>query len=265
MPQIDIATFNVNSVKTRLPILNTWLDSASPDILCLQETKCRDEDFPGAFFEEKGYHCAFKGMKSYNGVALISKAAPDEFEFGLGDECEEGRAESENARVVLARFGALTVLNTYIPQGKAIDNPDYPYKLRFIARVRELLERTCSPNDMVVWVGDLNVAPTDIDVTNPKNKKDHVCFHQSVKDALTAAMEWGMVDIFREHLPDAGEYTFWDYRVKDALNRNIGWRIDHILGTKSASAACTNVRVERSLRAMERPSDHTAVVATFML
>lgn len=264
MSDIKIATFNVNSVKSRLPLLDGWLaHSGAPDILCLQETKCRDEEFPSAFFEGRGYRCVYKGMKSYNGVAVISREAPDEFEFGLCDGEEDGRKESENARVVRARFGPLTVLNTYIPQGKEIDNPDYPYKLRFIARVRGLLERKCTPEARVVWLGDLNVAPTDIDVTNPKNKKEHVCFHEDVKKALKDAMEWGLVDIFREQLPGAGEYTFWDYRIKNALERNIGWRIDHILGTKSAAVRCTGVKVERGLRAAERPSDHTAVVASF--
>ena len=157
------------------------------------------------------------------------------------------------------------MLNTYIPQGKEIDNPDYLYKLRFIGRVKRLLERKCSSSDKVVWLGDLNVAPTDIDVTNPKNKKDHVCFHEDVKEALARAMSWGLVDIFREHLPGEGQYTFWDYRVKDSLSRNIGWRIDHILGTESAAELCKGVRVERGLRAMDRPSDHTAVVGTFEL
>ena len=266
MPMTDIVTFNVNSVKSRLPILDVWLSSENaPDILCLQETKCRDEDFPAAFFEDKGYHCVFKGMKSYNGVAVVSRAEPDEFEFGLCDEGEEGREESENARVARVRFGGLTVLNTYIPQGKEIDNPDYLYKLRFIGRVKRLLERKCSSSDKVVWLGDLNVAPTDIDVTNPKNKKDHVCFHEDVKEALAQAMSWGLVDIFREHLPGEGQYTFWDYRVKDSLSRNIGWRIDHILGTECAAELCKGVRVERGLRAMDRPSDHTAVVGTFEL
>ncbi|MEG1603374.1 MAG: exodeoxyribonuclease III [Cloacibacillus sp.] len=263
MQRIKIATFNVNSVKSRLPILDIWLSSeGAPDVICLQETKCQDAEFPFAFFEERGYHCVFCGMKSYNGVAVISKEKADEAAFGLG-EAEEGREESEKARVALVRFGDVTVLNTYIPQGKEIDHPDYQYKLRFIARVRALLEAKCSPEDKVVWVGDLNVAPTDIDVANPKNKKDHVCFHEDVKAALKEAMEWGLVDIFRERLPQEGEYTFWDYRVKDALTRNIGWRIDHILGTQSASSCCTGVHVERSLRAMERPSDHTAVVGIF--
>ena len=261
---LKIATFNVNSVKSRIPVLAEWFDSeGAPDILCLQETKCVDEEFPRYFFEDYYKSCCVSGMKSYNGVAILSKKEPDEISFGLGDAGEEGREESERARVAFARFGKLYVLNTYIPQGKEIDHPDYAYKLRFIARVRGLLERRCTPEDVVVWVGDLNVAPTDIDVTNPKNKKNHVCFHEDVRRALAGAMEWGLVDIFREHLPEAGEYTFWDYRIKDSLSRNIGWRIDHILGTKSAAALCRSVHVERSLRAKEKPSDHTAVVAEF--
>ncbi len=261
----EIATFNVNSVKSRIPVLTEWFKAkGAPDILCLQETKCRDGDFPIYFFEDYYKLCTFHGMKSYNGVAVLSKREPDELMFGLDDgEAEDGKEESESSRVELARFGKLFVLNTYIPQGKDLESPDYPYKLRFIARVRALLERECSPDGLVVWLGDLNVAPTDIDVTNPNNKKNHVCFHEDVKRALLGAMEWGLVDIFREHLPNAGEYTFWDYRVKDSLVRNIGWRIDHVLGTRSAASLCRSVRVERELRAMERPSDHTAVTAEF--
>ena len=227
---LKIATFNVNSVKSRIPVLIQWFETkGAPDILCLQETKCVDEDFPAYFFEDYFDFCNYRGMKSYNGVAIISKREPDEVSFGLGDEGEAGREESEAARVAFARFGKLFVLNTYIPQGKDIEHPDYAYKLRFIARVRALLERRCTPDDLVVWVGDLNVAPSEIDVANPKNKKNHVCFHEDVKRALASAMEWGLVDIFREHLPNEGEYTFWDYRIKDSLARNIGWRIDHVL------------------------------------
>ena len=220
---LKIATFNVNSVKSRIPVLIQWFETkGAPDILCLQETKCVDEDFPAYFFEDYFDFCNYRGMKSYNGVAIISKREPDEVSFGLGDEGEAGREESEAARVAFARFGKLFVLNTYIPQGKDIEHPDYAYKLRFIARVRALLERRCTPDDLVVWVGDLNVAPSEIDVANPKNKKNHVCFHEDVKRALASAMEWGLVDIFREHLPNEGEYTFWDYRIKDSLARRRG-------------------------------------------
>lgn len=265
MSVIRISTFNVNSVKSRFPILDVWLESdAAPDILCLQETKCQDADFPKDFFEAHGYKSHFKGMKSYNGVAIISKMEPDEISFGFGDgEQEPMREESENARVACARFGEINIINSYVPQGKELDNPDYPYKLAFLGRIRKMLERGYKPTDKVLWLGDLNVAPTDLDVTNPKTKKDHVCFHTSVKEALANVTEWGLTDIFRAHRPDAGEFTFWDYRVKNSLERNIGWRIDHLLGTRPLAETCRSVTVARDLRAMERPSDHTAVTGEF--
>ena len=266
MVQLKVATFNVNSVRTRIPILEKWLSSeTAPEIICFQETKSQDENFPTDFFDEMGYYSVFKGMKSYNGVAIVSKMTPENVEFGLGDGKFENAAteESENARVVRARFGKLNILNTYIPQGKSIEHLDYPYKLAFLERIRNLLEREYKPTDRLLWVGDLNVAMTDIDVTSPKSKKEHPCFHTDVKESLQSVMSWGIVDIFRQHRPGEGEFTYWDYRVKDSLSRNIGWRIDHILGTKSQAALCTNVEVARDLRAMERPSDHTAVIATF--
>ncbi len=129
--------------------------------------------------------------------------------------------------------------------------------------MRNLFERNFTPKDKLLWLGDLNVAPSELDVANPKNKTNHVCFHSDVKDAFAGVMSWGFVDIFRKHLPGDGEYSFWDYRIKDALSRNIGWRIDHIVGTEVMAEASRKVWVERSLRAMERPSDHTAVVSSF--
>jgi len=267
MPVVNIGTFNVNSVKSRMPILGQWLASAeAPDILCLQETKCRDEEFPADFFTELGYSCIFSGMKSYNGIAVLSKIAPDEAEFGLGDGLAEAeKAESENARVARVRFGDLKIINTYIPQGKEIDHPDYQYKLRFFDRIHSLLKRNYNETDKLLWVGDLNVAPEDIDVTHPDTKRNHVCFHSDVKESFANVMSWGLVDIFRRHRPGEGEFSFWDYRVKDSLARNIGWRIDHILGTEKIAGLCIDVKVERALRAMERPSDHTAVTARFRL
>lgn len=267
MSLVNIGTFNVNSVKSRIPILRQWLASpGAPDILCLQETKCRDEEFPEEFFGELGYNCVYKGMKSYNGVAVISRAVADEAYFGLGDGlADEDKEESENARVVRVRFGDLKIVNTYIPQGKEIDHPDYQYKLRFFDRVLSLFERDYKQTDKLLWLGDLNVAPEDMDVTHPETKREHVCFHQDVKKSFANVKSWGLVDIFRRHRPGEGEFSFWDYRVKDSLNRNIGWRIDHILGTDSIAELCLDVRVERSLRAQERPSDHTAVTAEFKL
>lgn len=265
MSLIRIGTFNVNSVKSRFPILESFLSgSDAPDILCLQETKCTNDSFPSEAFERLGYTAIYRGMKSYNGVAVISKTMPDSWFFGLGDGKAEGASEeSEEARVLCARFGDLHILNTYVPQGKEVGLPDYQYKLRFLRRVKNLFERNFKPSDRVLWLGDLNVAPTDIDVTNPQNKKNHVCFHQEAKNALTDSMSWGLSDIFRRHRPEAGEFSFWDYRVPKALERNIGWRIDHILGTKRMLEESVDSWVVRELRAMERPSDHTAVIASF--
>lgn len=262
---MKVSTFNVNSVKSRLPILGRWLASEeAPDILCLQETKCRDEDFPQEFFERLGYYCEFRGMKAYNGVAVVSKTKPDEICFGFGDGVAlPEREESENSRVAIARFGDLNVLNTYVPQGREITHEEYRYKLHFFERILALFERNYTDKDKVLWVGDLNVAPTDIDVTNPETKRDHVCFHSDVRDAFAQVMSWGLTDIFRKHRPGAGEFTFWDYRVRNSLPRNIGWRIDHILGTESVAKASKDVIVHRNLRAMERPSDHTAVTGIF--
>lgn len=264
MQTVRIATFNVNSVRSRMPVLQKWLaEETAPDIVCFQETKCRDEEFPAAEFEALGYVCNFRGMKSYNGVAVISRTQPDEVSFGLGDEPEEGREESENARVVCARFGDFNLVNSYVPQGKEITHPDYPYKLRFFKRIKKMFETNYTPQDKLLWVGDLNVARTAADIANPKGKEQHVCFAQSVRDALSDVMDWGLTDIFRLHRPGEGEFTFWDYRVKNSLERNIGWRIDHLLATKSVAESSTQVIVERRLRAEEKPSDHTAVVAEF--
>lgn len=265
MGTVKIATFNTNSVNRRLHILEPWLSGEdAPDIICIQETKAQDKDFPNETFEKMGYNCYYKGMKSYNGVAIISKIKADEIAIGLGDgNAPTDKEESENARVIRAKFGKLDLVNTYIPQGKAIDNPDYPYKLDFFSRVKNLFDRISTPDSNLLWVGDLNVAPTDIDVTNPKTKKNHSCFHIDVKNAFYNVMKWGLKDIFRKHLPDEGIYTFWDYRVKNALDRNIGWRIDHIIGTDNVYNHSIDVSVRRDFRAMETPSDHTAVVAIF--
>ena len=258
---MKIATFNVNSVRSRMPILQKWLaQDSAPDIVCFQETKCVDSEFPKADFERLGYVCNFRGMKAYNGVAIISRIAPDEVSFGLGDTPEIGREEAEAARLISARFGDFHLVNSYVPQGKEIDHPDYQYKLRFFERLGKMFERSYTPKDKLLWVGDLNVARCDMDIANPKGKEQHVCFTQEVKDALAKVMAWGFIDIFREHRPGAGEFTFWDYRVKNSLERNVGWRIDHLLGTKSVAESCKAVVVERKLRAEEKPSDHTAVV-----
>jgi exodeoxyribonuclease-3 len=260
---MKIATFNVNSLKARLPIVEGFLSGGgSPDILCLQETKCQDADFPSDFFLDLGYRCAYSGMKSYNGVAVVSRAAPDYVSRGFGDGMD---SESDRARLMIAGFGGLTVVCAYVPQGKSMDSPDFQYKLRFFERMRALFDGHFKASDRILWTGDINVAREDMDVTHPENKRNHVCFCDEVKSALDGVTSWGFVDVFRKHRPDPGEFSFWDYRVKGALERNIGWRIDHLLATAPLADDSRDAYAVRELRAMERPSDHTAVVGVFGL
>ena len=226
-----VATFNVNSVRQRLPILLEWLKKQRPDVLCLQETKVEDKDFPAAPFEEAGYGVSFFGQKRWNGVALVS-AYPLEGEVrGL----DTGGPEDE-ARMIRAVCRGVTVLNTYIPQGRAVDDPQFAYKLVWFDRIRELLESSFDPGDPLIWCGDLNHVPEPMDVYDPENLRGSVCFHPDEKAALASVCEWGLEDIFRKHCTDEGQFTFWDYRVRGGLSRNVGWRLDHILATAPLAA-----------------------------
>ena len=254
-----LATFNVNSVRTRMPILQRWLPESGTDLLFLQETKVVDADFPAEPFEAMGYKVWFRGEKSYNGVAVVAREGLDvSVAFGF----EDGEDPDFATRVALARTGALTVLNTYVPQGKSIDHPDFEVKKSFLDRTRKIIER--EKGALFAWVGDLNVAPTEADVTNPGNKKNHVCFHISIREHFDRTAE-GLSDVLRLFRPEPGEYTFFDYRVKDALARNIGWRIDHVLATPSLVERARDSFVDREPRGWERPSDHTPLLADFDL
>ena len=194
-------------------------------------------------------------------MAIASLEPLEDVRTGFGD----GMEPDDGPRLIRGRLGGVTVVNTYVPQGKSLDHPDYAYKLRFFERMRALFEREASPDAGVVWVGDLNVAPTDSDVTHPENKRDHVCFHEDVKAAFEAVKRWGLVDVFRRHKPGEGEFSFFDYRVKDSLARNIGWRIDHVLATGPLAESSVDAWVDRLPRSWDKPSDHTPVVAVFEL
>jgi exodeoxyribonuclease-3 len=260
MKNLRIATFNVNSVRSRLHVLESWLRESPVEILCLQETKVQDSEFPADFFEGLGYRVAFAGQKSYSGVALASRLPLEEVVAGF----EDGEEPQDAPRIIRGLCGGIRVVNTYVPQGKSIDHEDYGYKKRFLRRVEALLREECAADRPLIWVGDMNVAPTEMDVTNPKNKKDHVCFHEDIRNLFQEIIaHLGLRDVYRKHRPGEGEFSFWDYRVKDSLNRNIGWRIDHLLATPALEGRSLGAWTERELRSMEKPSDHTAVVGEF--
>ena len=247
---MKIATFNVNSVRSRLHILERWLDEVKPDMLFLQETKTPDETYPEEFFMSHGYKSYYHGEKMHNGVAVIVRDLDVQVEFGFSD----GEFDT---RVLTLRHKDITILNTYVPQGREITHPDYETKKRFFVRVREVIERNI--NSCFVWLGDMNVAPEAIDVTHPENKKKHVCFCDEIR-RLYSDTKLGLVDLHRKFYPNEIIYTFYDYRVKDALSRKIGWRIDHILATEKLAECVKSCNANIKVREWERPSDHVPLV-----
>lgn len=257
-----IATFNCNSVRARCEAILAWLDAHRPDVLALQETKCDDEHFPAEAFTRAGWCVNFRGEKRYNGVALISRAEPDEIAFGLGDG-DDGLSETRLAR---GRWGAVTVLNTYVPQGRELNSEAFAFKRQWLERVKAYLQTHADPSSqMWAWVGDLNIAPTEADVYDAKRLMPHVCLCPEMTDAYESFLDWGLVDIFRKHLPDPGVYTFWDYRLRRSLERNLGWRIDHVLATPPLAERSVRCWVDTEPRRGERPSDHTFCIAEFDL
>jgi exodeoxyribonuclease-3 len=255
---MKVATFNANGVRARLPIVLEWLAQESPDILCLQETKVQDVDFPKEPFEKLAYHCAFRGQKSYNGVAIMSKSPPAEVFFGFGDG-----DEAEEPRLITAVFDDVPVVNTYVPQGYAPDSDKFQYKLDWIHRLHEFFLQRFRPDQPLLWVGDFNVAPEPADVYDSEKLSGNVGFHPGEHEALSAVKAWGFEDVFRRHEPRDGQFTFWDYRVPRAVMRGLGWRIDHIWATAPLADKSSRAWIDVGPRLLPKPSDHTFLVAEF--
>ena len=253
-----IATFNANSIRMRLDTVLAWLAAFKPDALAIQETKVEDRDFPAAAFAGTGYQVVFRGQKSYNGVALLTRQAPSAVSFGLDD----GQPADET-RLLCAKVGPIHIVNTYVPQGREIDHPMYAYKRQWFRRLKDHFARHYSPRSKVAWVGDLNIAPAAMDIHNAAQQENHVCYHVDARRAFADAMSWGFVDCLRKHHPEPGLYTFFDYRTINAVQRNMGWRVDHILATPSLAARCTDCRIDLAPRRQPKASDHTFVFADF--
>jgi exodeoxyribonuclease-3 len=254
---MKIGSFNVNSLRSRLPIVIRWLAEHQPNVLAVQETKVQDADFPTDAFEAAGYKHVFKGQKSYNGVAIFSKTEIKNARFGFSSE------PKDEARLITVEIAGIVVVNTYIPQGYLPESEKFEYKLNWFNRLLTFFDKNFKPTDPVVWVGDLNVAPQPIDVYDSKNLLGHVCFCPEVTEALNRVIRWGFVDVFRMHCKEPGQYTFWDYRLPNSLNRNLGWRLDHIMATKPLAEKCTACYIDKEPRSTEKPSDHTPIIAEF--
>ena len=254
-----IATFNANSVRARLPIILDWLKANKPDVLCLQETKVQDPDFPVSDFNLAGYHIVFRGQKSYNGVAIASREKPLDVAYGLDDG-----GPPDEARLISATIGGIPIVNTYVPQGTAVDSPNFKYKLEWFARLGEFFDRHYSPKKTAgLGRRSQRRARTTRRVRSEKTGAGSVCFHPDEHAALIGVKKWGLVDVFRKHRPEEGQFSFWDYRSRGTLERNSGWRLDHILATKPLAAKSIDAFIDVEPRRTERPSDHTFVVAVF--
>lgn len=255
---MKIATFNANSIRSRIEPMCRWLDANQPDVLAVQETKVQDEDFPQEAFNSTGYQVIFHGQKKYNGVAMFSRIEPKNVRNQLpGDTVGQ-------ARFLQADYGPITVVNTYIPQGFEMGSDKFRYKLEWFELLRRHLEKEIQNNPKLIWLGDFNAARQDIDVHDPKGLWGSVCFCKEVQDALEKVLSLGLVDVFRLHHPDQpGCYTFWDYRIPNGFKRNLGWRIDYITATEALAKRCVRCEIDTDARKAEKPSDHTYLWAEF--
>lgn len=254
---MKIATFNTNSVRVRIPIIMEWLEKEKPDILCLQETKVQDKDFPIDDFEATGYHSLFRGQKSYNGVAIISKQPLTEITTDLYERGDE------QARFISAKLSDIPVINSYVPQGYAPGTEKFEYKLSWLKKLLSHIKEKYNPNDSLIVLGDFNVALESIDLFDPEGFRGSAGFHEDEQKILQSYLDWGLRDLFREYYPEEIKYTFWDYRIPNGFKRNMGWRIDYIFTTEPLSQKLKNIWIDSEPRSHVKPSDHTFLVAEF--
>ncbi|UCH52228.1 MAG: exodeoxyribonuclease III [Pseudomonadota bacterium] len=251
-----IATWNVNSIRVRLPQVLDWLAQHKPDILCLQETKVIDSDFPQADFAAFGYQAALNGQKTYNGVAILSRTAASALQTELP------MLDTEQRRLLAATINGTRVVNVYVPNGESVESDKYQFKLKWLRALRSYLAQELATHRQLVLLGDFNIAPEPRDVYDPKTWEGHVLFSEPERAALRGLAETGLVDVFRAFPQPDASYTWWDYR-QGGFRRNHGLRIDHILVSAPLAAYCRRCIIDKEPRGLERPSDHAPVVATF--
>ena len=254
---MKIATWNVNSILARLPLVTRWLDEVHPDVLCMQETKCTDDKFPADVFRERGYKCLTFGQQTYNGVAILSKA-----------ECENplrgypGDDENAHARLLSTNIEGLQIVNVYIPNGQMVGSEKYQFKLDWMRRLRLFFDDHYQSNTSVLLCGDFNVAPEERDVHDVRLWQGRILFSDPERATLQEIKDWGFTDAFRLHTESPGHYSWWDYRA-GAFRRNHGLRIDHIWISEPLMTRNKNTLIDMEPRTWERPSDHAPVVAEF--
>jgi exodeoxyribonuclease-3 len=256
---MKIATWNVNSINIRLEQLLNWLAETKTDVVCLQETKCVDENFPYQSIFDAGYHTAFYGQKSYNGVAILSRHEIEDVQKNFPDDDDESPK-----RLIAATIKGIRIVNTYIPNGTELGTDKFAFKLDWLMRLRRYLDTTCDPASDVLLCGDFNVAPEEPDVWNVSAWEGKLHFTKTERAAIHHVKQWGFVDVFRKLNGDVKEFSWWNYR-EGAWQRNHGLRIDHIWTSASLAEKCTACWIDKDPRKLERPSDHAPVCAEFDL
>lgn len=251
-----VASWNVNSLRVRMPHLATWLETAGPDVLGLQETKLVDEVFPCEALNALGYHCVMSGQKTYNGVALLAREPLSDVVTGFSD------LDDPQRRLIAATVGGVRYVNVYVPNGQAVGSEKYEYKLRWLRSLRRFLEQELAAHPRLVVMGDFNIAPDDRDVHDPVLWKDQILCSEPEREALKLLLELGLADSFRLHDQPEGLFSWWDYRAA-GFRRNLGLRIDLLLASREIASCCDPGWIDVAPRRLERPSDHTPVFARF--
>ena len=253
---MKIVSWNINSLRKRLERLLGWLAATQPDVVCLQETKCTDDQFPADALRDAGYFAAFHGQKSYNGVAILSRTAATDVRASLGDD-----EEDPQARVLAATIDGVRVYSIYAPNGQAVGSPAYAYKLKWYARLRGCLRGEDLAQPLAVC-GDFNVAPADEDIHDPALWRGGIMCSDEERAALAELCAAGLEDTLRLHHPEGGIFTWWDYRML-SFPKNLGLRIDAVLASNSLAQRCVASGVDREMRKGKEPSDHAPIWAEF--
>lgn len=259
---MKIATWNVNSIRTRQEQVKQWLLDNDIDVICLQETKVIDQDFPVNNFTQIGYQTYIYGQKAYNGVAIFSKKPLTKIDYGfagiLGEE-NNGNLD-EQKRVISAIINNIRIVNLYVPNGNSIGSEKYEYKLNWLKKLEEYLSKLKQEyKEEILVCGDFNIALEDIDIYNPKGKKDHIMASMAERESLRRILDLGFRDGFRKFTTEGNHYSWWDYR-QGGFSKNRGWRIDHIYLTDNLYERAINCYIDINPRKLEKPSDHAPVV-----
>ncbi|HLO86879.1 MAG TPA: exodeoxyribonuclease III [Nostocaceae cyanobacterium] len=260
---MKIATWNVNSIRTRLEQAIDWLSQNPVDVLCLQETKVIDADFPRSPFENSGYHLYVSGQKAYNGVALVSREPLTDVSSGFTPILPNiGSEWDEQKRVITGVINGVRIVNLYVPNGSAVGSEKYEYKLRWLTVLREYLRVLLQEQPAICVCGDFNIALEDKDIHDKVKIENHIMASEAERQALRDVLSLGFADAFRKFTTEGGHFSWWDYRT-GAFRRNQGWRIDHHYLTPVLYEKAKSCIIDVAPRKLEQPSDHTPVIVEF--